>query len=598
MIPHRFKAQGEVDHFGAFDFDFDKIVLSNDCLRTDRSSAMNEVPHLPSMTDPFSRVHTPMPLRPHTAFARAERAPTAISGSELLSLEGRPSPDAQMASHMPSSSQPSASATPALRRKAKFCGTPLSSASLVSHTQQSQRTQENIRPLSNDLRNVYNGSELPISPAGEWAQRFEQINLQPTRTDQLAPPLQSYSDVSRDPMKTSNGQVMSPREQFAHRKTYSETFNLGLPYNQIVDYNPELSHSKSRDIEDQSPTTLDRSPLSFGSGIQQEPVTDGALRQLRQAQSWSQAPPSYSSEFVSPSQILPDWLHDNGNHDVYYNSAIPYPTPASQESPSLFPSSDFASHGYSTTGSEDQGSMSSHQGYRAQQNVHYQTLPLSGNEITGNGEYLLSSMPSHRAPHTPPPSNPSASPTTPVGEAPTTPSPTKTTNRAARHKRSTIRLPKMTSNVNLNSSKSLSNLKAQKSMGNLNLKSRKSNGALASHANSQLAMHGQTGACISKSPPKLKKQKSSYLQGQGGSNNSGGGGGFGFMNYTPSDSAKILTGVAPSGSSKTKARRELEANEERRRLSLAAFKAIQLAGGDMPEGLKGELWEAGAMAKD
>jgi hypothetical protein len=54
-----------------------------------------------------------------------------------------------------------------------------------------------------------------------------------------------------------------------------------------------------------------------------------------------------------------------------------------------------------------------------------------------------------------------------------------------------------------------------------------------------------------------------------------------FVNFTPSDSMKILTGVAPSGSSKTKARREKEAMEKRRRLSLAAVRAVRAAGGDV-----------------
>lgn len=55
----------------------------------------------------------------------------------------------------------------------------------------------------------------------------------------------------------------------------------------------------------------------------------------------------------------------------------------------------------------------------------------------------------------------------------------------------------------------------------------------------------------------------------------------GFVNFTPHDGRKILTGVAPSGSSKTKARREKEAAEKRRRLSLAAARAILEAGGDV-----------------
>jgi hypothetical protein len=55
----------------------------------------------------------------------------------------------------------------------------------------------------------------------------------------------------------------------------------------------------------------------------------------------------------------------------------------------------------------------------------------------------------------------------------------------------------------------------------------------------------------------------------------------GFVNYTPSDSEKLLTGVAPSGSSKTKARREREAAERWRRFSQAAAKAVAEAGGEI-----------------
>ncbi|TDZ26718.1 Developmental regulatory protein wetA [Colletotrichum orbiculare MAFF 240422] len=56
---------------------------------------------------------------------------------------------------------------------------------------------------------------------------------------------------------------------------------------------------------------------------------------------------------------------------------------------------------------------------------------------------------------------------------------------------------------------------------------------------------------------------------------------MGFVNFTPSDKSILMTGVAPSGSSKTKARREKEAMEKRRRLSEAAIKAVKAAGGDV-----------------
>ncbi|KAL2835223.1 regulatory protein weta [Aspergillus cavernicola] len=54
-----------------------------------------------------------------------------------------------------------------------------------------------------------------------------------------------------------------------------------------------------------------------------------------------------------------------------------------------------------------------------------------------------------------------------------------------------------------------------------------------------------------------------------------------FVNFGPQDSKKILTGVAPSGSSKTKARREQEARDRRRKLSEAALNAVRNAGGDV-----------------
>lgn len=57
----------------------------------------------------------------------------------------------------------------------------------------------------------------------------------------------------------------------------------------------------------------------------------------------------------------------------------------------------------------------------------------------------------------------------------------------------------------------------------------------------------------------------------------------GFVNFTPQDHNKILSGVAPSGSSKTKARREKEALDKRRRLSQAAYAAVMAAGGSMEQ---------------
>lgn len=54
-----------------------------------------------------------------------------------------------------------------------------------------------------------------------------------------------------------------------------------------------------------------------------------------------------------------------------------------------------------------------------------------------------------------------------------------------------------------------------------------------------------------------------------------------FVNFTPKDASKLLNDVAPSGSSKTRQRREQEARERRKKLSEAALQAVRRAGGDV-----------------
>ncbi|KAI5242472.1 hypothetical protein E4T43_04715 [Aureobasidium subglaciale] len=98
-----------------------------------------------------------------------------------------------------------------------------------------------------------------------------------------------------------------------------------------------------------------------------------------------------------------------------------------------------------------------------------------------------------------------------------------------------------------------------------------------------IALHRES---CTPSPPRITKRKSSSKlhthsrkSSNGGRKPSRGNKAGGFVNYTPSDSEKLLTGVAPSGSSKTKARREREQADRWRRFSQAAAKAVAEAGG-------------------
>lgn len=58
-------------------------------------------------------------------------------------------------------------------------------------------------------------------------------------------------------------------------------------------------------------------------------------------------------------------------------------------------------------------------------------------------------------------------------------------------------------------------------------------------------------------------------------------GGIAFMNFTAQDANSILSGVAPSGSSKTKARRAKEEADRRKRIREAARRAVEAVGGDL-----------------
>ncbi|KAI9847255.1 MAG: hypothetical protein M1838_000950 [Thelocarpon superellum] len=124
------------------------------------------------------------------------------------------------------------------------------------------------------------------------------------------------------------------------------------------------------------------------------------------------------------------------------------------------------------------------------------------------------------------------------------------------------------------------------SLGNAAVSSRSTSATPAHGHNSSISSTGSTTSSLS-----------ALSLGSVGSGNTKSGGGF--VNYTPDDHDKILHGVAPSGSSKTKARREREASEKRarwereqlekrRKLSVAAEAAVRAAGGDV-EVLHGAL---------
>lgn len=112
-------------------------------------------------------------------------------------------------------------------------------------------------------------------------------------------------------------------------------------------------------------------------------------------------------------------------------------------------------------------------------------------------------------------------------------------------------------------------------------RSRHSSGASVSSLRSS---SGRLPASMPGTPCSVRKRRSRDISGSNSATSLGGSdgaSGIGFVNFTPNDGSVLMTGVAPSGSSKTKARREKEAQDRRRRLSEAAIKAVAAAGGDV-----------------
>ena len=246
-------------------------------------------------------------------------------------------------------------------------------------------------------------------------------------------------------------------------------------------------------------------------------------RQLRHPISWNYLPISpLDLEFsvVSPNQVQPSWLHglpEHVNVDSYQHNAS-----ATQSTPGIAPqSSDYTSQEFL---------------------IQYEPYAQFVNEDPSTGYSVVPSNPlkspgAEEIPialygHDDPDLVGNAHPNTPklrsLSVSPPLHSPAKSRGR------SKMRSHKKTKSVGqLKQAKSSSTLKSAKSFGNI--KSPKSPGFSFDN----------------------------------------------FVNFTAHDSDRILTGVAPSGSSKTKARREQEANEKKRKLSLAALRAIEEAGGDV-----------------
>ena len=523
------------DDLHDFDFAFDEETLSSGSHSTgSKSTSLSS-----SQQQPAASLHSPspqlvLPLRSRPSLIRCE-APTprsAISSSELLKLEGKlshsqPQPKAPSISSPPSSAAPKLGGT--LRRKPKFYAP-------AAEPQRGRSEKVSKAPSSEMMRPSYHyRQETP--GCHEWTQRLEQISLQtPNNTPQMSSPRSrgSFRDHRPGNIVTSRRQSTQehPRDATRVSDMTSDTRRETCTTPQTSFYRP-LPNAPA--LQGQ-PSDADISSMpSTGGDVENKRRGSERtqVRQLRHPSSWNHLPISpldLDPSTMSPNHVQPSWLHrlpENVNMGSYQHNAH-----ATQSTLGVAqPSSDYTSQGF-IVHYEPYGHFVSEDPSTAYSVVPSNPLRSPETEdipiaLYGDDEPDLAGI---GRPHSPRLRSQSVSP--PLHSA--------TKSRG----RSKMRSHKKTKSVGqLKQPKSCGTLKSPKSQGNI------------------------------KSP----KTVSSNFDN--------------FVNFTAHDSDRILTGVAPSGSSKTKARREQEASEKKRKLSLAAMRAIEEAGGDVNavEKLKAEF---------
>ena len=523
-----------------FDFKLDEETESSEsCSANTNISRVNSPPLRPHSL----AVQRAIGQRPHRPVIRHHASRTAISSTEYLNLEGgAPS----QSDHMKvSSSSSTYSAVPTLRRKGKFC-TPAAEQTRgqSSNIIRKQSKEDSMsRPSYGHVRH----ESLPYQ---EWTQRFGQISLQqPPSTPQSSPSrstgtfrdkrpsniLTSTQTPSQDRLpKAKRPEERAPSASGISRKsTPSDTSRLIT-----VGISPTLREWTHQDDEAVSPLTLTDSarlhapPLRHAHTWNYSSVSplDGSITPLS---------PNFS---LSPTHVQPSWLHQHGlpeNTTSYYqNGNTPSQLSANSSqyrvAPPLTP--------HTIAGFTPRSLIPQYSPYDDFINED----PSGDYSVVGAADADFQSHAGAGSIRQDAYDNTNKDRELASIPRPSTP-PDQTDDSAAPLNSPLKRHLRSQSKLHRRSQKSLGHIKQPKSA--TSLKSPKSAGALRS--------------------PRSTGQ-------------------FGFVNLGPNDKNKILTGVAPSGSSKTKARREQEAIEKKRRSSQAALKAVEALGGDV-ERLKVDL---------
>ncbi|KAL6712755.1 hypothetical protein ACLMJK_009693 [Lecanora helva] len=543
-----------------FDFTFDEEAESSESCSAD-SKCTSSLPTDPQPLASFNSppLEEPLPIRLRAKFISGETPSRSISSSELLNLEGR----SDQRKKAPASLI-SAAGAPTLRRKGKFCAPAAGAPYGRSHRVTKTPSAEMIRPSYHQESSSYN----------EWTQRFEQINIQgSTATGQSSP--SRNNGIHRDKRPTKITTTFNQGHQQHH---ITQGHQIGDHQGDFShgpgSHNSNFNHASTAPLppEWQNHGLPGPSPLSSADyNFAGRPHIERSQTQhhLRQPSSWDYGPVSpLTPDFVSPDHIQPQWLHNLNSNAHSYNDTVDTYPPASalpnNNGLPDFPAQDltpFPHEPYAQFVNEDPSTdyavLSPDRFFAPSAEVLTTPLPPGATTTKGPGEDPSNNNTSTTNPPQTPPRRSSSPPTTPLHTPPKPP-----------HHRSKSTTLTPTHHTSSRRQKSLTHLKSPRSASHIHTQQRHSRSSLKSPRSA-------SGITSSTTTTAHNHHKGS----------SAGVGGFGFVNFTEADRGKILTGVAPSGSSKTKARREMEAQEKKRRMSAAAMRAVQEAGGDV-EGLR------------
>lgn len=525
------------DDLHDFDFAFDEETVSSGSHSTgSKSTSLPSSHREPAASRHFPPPELNLPLRSRPSLIRCE-APTprsAISSSELLNLEGKLSHNKRQAkvpsiTPSPSSIVPKLGGT--LRRKPKFYA--------PTAEPQRCRSQKILKAPSSEMMRPSYDYRQETPGCHEWTQRLEQISLQtPNHTPQVSPPRTrgSFRDNRPGNIVTSSRESTQRQPKDALRvsdmKSDTPQGTSTTPQTSFYKLHPDAPVLQSQ-MSDADMSSMPSTSGEVEAGDKRRGSERAHVRQLRHPSSWNPPPISpldLDLSAVSPSHVQPSWLHrlpENVNIGSYQHNAS-----ATRSTPGFAqPSSDYASQNFI---------------------VQYEPYGQFVNEDPSTGYSVMPSDPlrSPDAEEIPIALYGDENPDVAGKPRPLSP----------RQRSQSVSPPLHSPSKNRGRSKMRSHKKT-KSVGQL--KQPRSSGTLTS----------------AKSLGNIKPPKTITANFDN------------FVNFTAHDSDRILTGVAPSGSSKTKARREQEASEKKRKLSLAAMRAIEEAGGDINavEKLKAEF---------